>query len=71
MNRRCMAQRPLPVDVEQVRIRLDVFVGVHPALHLTTGRALMILLQEFQDDGVPVHLLQVALSGQLLQWNAP
>jgi hypothetical protein len=34
-------------------------------VHLTAGRALMVLLQELHDDRVLVHLVRVAVSGQL------
>jgi hypothetical protein len=64
VNRRCSA-RSVCVDDDEVRVSVEVYVGPHPLVHLTTGRVLMILLQELQDDRVPVHLVRVALSGQL------
>lgn len=44
---------------------VEVYLRPHPLVHLTSGRVLMILLQELADDRVPVRLVQVALSGQL------
>jgi hypothetical protein len=44
---------------------VEVFVEAHRLVHLTAGRALMILLQELRDDRVPVHHVQIAVSGQL------
>ncbi len=58
-------QRSLRADDREVRIRLEVFVAPHPSVHVSAGRALMVLLQELQDDRIPVRLVQVALSGQL------
>jgi hypothetical protein len=65
VNRQCMVQRSLRANDSEVRISVEVIVDPHPLVHLTAGRALLVLLQELQDDGVPVHLVQVALSGQL------
>jgi hypothetical protein len=52
-------------DDGEIRISVEVYVRSHPLVHLTTGRVLMIVLQELHDDRVPVCLVQVALSGQL------
>ena len=66
MNRRCETGRLVrAAGGGEVRIRVEVFVEPHRLVHLTAGRALMILLQELQDDRVPVHHVQIALSGQL------
>jgi hypothetical protein len=63
VNRRCDAQRPRRGGDGEIRISLEVFVRPHESVQLTAGRALIILLQELQDDRVPVHLVRVALSG--------
>jgi hypothetical protein len=56
----------VPADGEgEIRISVEVLVRPHPLVHLTAGRALMVLLQELQDDQVPVCLVRVGLSGQL------
>ena len=65
MNRRCAARQSVGADDGEVCISVEVYVRPHPLVHLTAGRVLMILLQELQDDRVPVHLVQIALSGQL------
>jgi hypothetical protein len=52
-------------DDGEIRISVEVFVERHRLVHLTAGRALMVLLQELQDDQVPVHHVRVVLSGQL------
>jgi hypothetical protein len=52
-------------EADEIRISVEVYVRAHPSVHFTAGRALMILLQELRDDRVPVHLVQVALSGRL------
>ena len=65
MNRRCMVQRCLRVNDDEVHIRVEVIVGPHPMVELTAARTLMLLLEELRADRVPVHVVQVALSGQL------
>lgn len=66
MNRRCAAQRPVRVGGDgEIRISVEVFVEPHRLVHFTAGRALMILMQELQDDRVPVRMVHVVLSGQL------
>jgi hypothetical protein len=65
MNRRCPSRRRVDVDDGEIRISLEVYLGPHPSVHFTAGRALMILLQELRDDRIPVRLVQVGLSGQL------
>lgn len=65
MNRRCPSRRSPCADDGEVRISVEVYVRPHRLVHLTAGRALMILLQELQDDRVPVCLVRVGLSGQL------
>jgi hypothetical protein len=60
-----MVKRSLRVTDDRVRISLEILVGSHPFVHRTAGRALMVLLQELQDDRVPVHLVQIALSGRV------
>jgi hypothetical protein len=64
MNRRCVAQRSVGND-NDVRISVEVLVGPHPMVELTAARTLMLLLEQLQADRVPVHLVQVALTGQL------
>lgn len=64
MNRRCGArQSATPNGDSQIRISVEVYVLPHRLVHLTAGRALMVLLQELQDDRVPVCMVRVALSG--------
>ena len=63
MNRRC--GRPVRAECGQVRISVEVFVEPHRLLHLTAGRALMVLLQELDEDRVLVNLVRVAVSGRL------
>jgi hypothetical protein len=65
VNRRCRVGRPVRAEYGEVRVSVEVFVEAHRLVHLTAGRALMVLLQELQDDAVPVHLVRVAVSGQL------
>ena len=65
MNRRCGVGRPVTADSGEICIRVEVFVEPHRLVHLTAGRALMVLLQELHDDLVPVHLVRVAVSGRL------
>lgn len=65
MNRRCPSRRSVCADDGEVRISVEVHVRPHGSVHRTAGRVLMILLQELHDDGVPVHLIQVGLSGRL------
>jgi len=65
VNRRCAPRRSAPADDSEVCISVEVYVHPHPLVHLTAGHLLMILLQELHDDRVPVHLVQIALSGQL------
>jgi hypothetical protein len=66
MNRRCAVQRGVRADCGgHIRIRVEVLVDRHPLVHLTAGRTLMVLLQELQDDRVPVQLVRVAVSGRL------
>jgi hypothetical protein len=65
VNRRCPSRRLVCDGDGEIRISVEVYVRPHPLVHLTTGRVLMILLQEFRDDRVPVHHVQIALSGQL------
>jgi hypothetical protein len=64
MNRRC-PRRQVDADDGEIRIGVEVYLGPHPSVHFAAGRALMILLQELQDDRIPVRLVQVGLSGQL------
>ena len=65
MNRRCPSRRLVCDGDGKIRISVEVYVRPHPLVHLTTGRVLMILLQELRDDGVPVQMVQVGLSGSL------
>jgi hypothetical protein len=65
VKRCCRVGRPVRAEYGEVRIRVEVFVEPHRLVHLTAGRALMVLLEELQDDVVPVHLVRVAVSGQL------
>jgi hypothetical protein len=67
VSRRCPSRRSVSADVDdgEIRISVEVYVRWHPSVHLTTGRVLMILLQELRDDGVPVQLVRVGLSGPL------
>jgi hypothetical protein len=62
---RCMAQRPPRANDNEVRISVEVLVDPHPLVRLTAARTLMLLWEELQVDHVPVHLVQVAVSGQL------
>ena len=65
MNRRCMARRSLRANENEVRISVEVLVDRHPLVSLTAARTLMLLWEELQVDHVPVHLVQVAVTGQL------
>jgi hypothetical protein len=65
VNRRCGVGRLVPAEGDEARISVEVFVEPHRLVYLTVGRVLMVLLQELQDDGVPVHLVRVAVSGRL------
>ena len=65
MNRRCPSRQSVRADDGEIRISVEVYLRPHPLVQLTTARTLMILLQEFQDERVPVRLVQVALSGKL------
>jgi hypothetical protein len=71
VNRRCEVGRLVRAERGEVRISVEVFVEPHRLVHLTAGRALMVLLQELQDDRVPVHHVRVALSGQLPSGECP
>jgi hypothetical protein len=63
VNRRCVTQRSGRGGDSEIRISVEVFVGPHRLVHLTAGRVLMIVLEELQDDRVPIHLVRVGLSG--------
>jgi hypothetical protein len=65
VKRRCAAGRLVRSECGEVCISVEVFVEPHRLVHLTAGRALMVLLQQFQDDRVPVHVVRIAVSGQL------
>ena len=65
MSRRCGVGRLARAECGEVYISVEVFVEPHRLVHLTAGRVLMVLLQELRDDRVPVHLVRVAVSGQL------
>jgi hypothetical protein len=65
VNRRCGAGRLVRAECSEMRVSVEVFVEPHCLVHLTAGRVLMVLLQELHDDGVPVHLVRVAVSGRL------
>jgi hypothetical protein len=65
VNRRCMVQRSVLPNDSEVRISVEVLVGPHPMVELTAARTLMLLLEELHADRVPVHVVQVALTGQL------
>ena len=67
MNRRCPSRRSGSADVDdgEIRISVEVYLRPHLSVHFTAGRVLMILLQELRDDGVPVQMVQVGLSGSL------
>jgi hypothetical protein len=65
VNRHCGVGRLARAECGEICISVEVFVEPHRLLHLTAGRVLMVLLQELQDDRVPVHLVRVAVSGQL------
>jgi hypothetical protein len=64
VNRRC-GVGPVRADRGEICISVEVFVEPHRLVHLTAGRALMVLLQELHDDLVPVHLVRVVVSGRL------
>jgi hypothetical protein len=67
VSSRCAARRSVPADgEEEIRISVEVYVQPHRLVHLTAGRALMVLLQELQDDRIPVFMVRVALSGAAL-----
>jgi hypothetical protein len=66
VNRGCGAGRLVRAEASgEVRISVEVLLEPHRSVHLTAGRVLMVLLQELQDDQVPVHHVRVGLSGQL------
>jgi hypothetical protein len=62
---RCGARRSARADGDgEIRISVEIFVRPHRLIHLTAGRALMVLLQELQDDRVPVRLVRVGVCGR-------
>jgi hypothetical protein len=65
VKRRCTVQRSLRANDNEVRISVEVLVDPHPLVPLTVARTLMLLWEELQADHVPVHLVQVAVTGQL------
>jgi hypothetical protein len=43
VKRRCRVERPVRAEYGEVRISVEVFVEPHRLVHLTAGRALMVL----------------------------